>query len=81
MVRFEHGKRTHEELSRFGLNTEFHPYPGMGHEVLPQEIDLLREWFKKRIGTGEDDGEGGSEEKDATVAESVSEGSDKKRKH
>lgn len=40
------GKMSHDVVRQTHPNTQWHEYP-MGHEITPQEIDDIRQWFAK----------------------------------
>jgi phospholipase/carboxylesterase len=42
------GRKLRDDLTRLGLEVEWHEYP-MGHSVLPEELDDARQWLRKRL--------------------------------
>ena len=42
------GRKLRDDLTRLGLDVEWHEYP-MGHMVVPEELDDAREWLRRRL--------------------------------
>jgi phospholipase/carboxylesterase len=45
-IPFAEGKNAFDILKEFGLNTDFHPYTGMGHAISKEELNDLVKWLK-----------------------------------
>jgi len=45
LVDIDWGSQTNKELKELGVATEFHVYPGMGHEMIKKELLQLKNWI------------------------------------
>ena len=45
-VRFEFGKLSYQKLKDAGANVTFEQYQGMGHEVVPQEVQKMEAFWQ-----------------------------------
>ncbi|XP_039507182.1 lysophospholipase-like protein 1, partial [Pimephales promelas] len=43
------GKETNSLLEKAGLNTSFHSFPDLNHQLCRQELELLRSWILKKL--------------------------------
>lgn len=51
VVNFKFGQMTYLTLQKMGINVNFHKFEDMGHEVQPEEMNVLGEWLKERVMT------------------------------
>jgi predicted esterase len=49
VVNFKFGQMTYLALQKMGINVDFHKFEDMGHEVQPEELNVLGEWLKERV--------------------------------
>ncbi|KAG9326189.1 hypothetical protein KVV02_001073 [Mortierella alpina] len=49
VVKYEYGQQTAEFLQTHGYNVKLHTYPGMGHNVCPEELGHLLGFLKDTI--------------------------------
>lgn len=43
------GEETNSLLKKAGLNTYFHSFPDLNHQLCRQELELLRSWILKKL--------------------------------
>ncbi|XP_073703772.1 lysophospholipase-like protein 1 [Garra rufa] len=43
------GEETNSLLKKAGLNTSFHSFPDLNHQLCRQELELLRSWILKKL--------------------------------
>ncbi|ROL33006.1 Lysophospholipase-like protein 1 [Anabarilius grahami] len=43
------GKETNSLLKKAGLNTSFHSFPDLNHQLCRQELELLQSWILKKL--------------------------------
>jgi phospholipase/carboxylesterase len=48
LIPIQLGRKLRDDLTRLGVEVEWHEYP-MGHMVVPEELDDAREWLRTRL--------------------------------